>query len=600
MRDKKNDEGFGAISGANPGNFIVRGTTTNVPPDDDDSDGHLHISTELAEIIKKIAEMDTNVKKKGRKSKKSSQAVARGKNSQLEIVTQALVLIEDLYVHLPLKKAMHAVNPIQQLKLLEYAVSKTKDGLDHREFYDQMLSIFTELRDLHTAYFLPDPYSRCVAFLPFLIESFYESQDSNDRKYMVSKIYRGANVPESFKKGVVITHWNGIPLEQAVKKNGEDNAGSNKAARFARGLQRMTLRPLAMSKLPEEAWVDITYLKDDGQPGWVRFEWCYTQGLPERTGSVSDAKINTKDKGDIRAEMGIHLETEKSRRMKKRFYSRKQNAKIIEEAAKERGAEYTDIQSKIPDVFSARKYKKFGYIRIWTFDVNDVNEFVTEFIRLAKELPGGGLVIDVRGNGGGLIPAGENLLQVLTSEKIQPERFHFINSPVMLKLCKGNDRWLGEWVDSIERSIGTGEVFSQGFPLSTVKNGSCAHPGAKVLITDALCYSTADIFAAGFQDNGLGAILGVDETTGAGGANVWTHDLLCEYLPDDVPLRRLPDGSQFTVAIRRATRVGKNSGVPLEDLGVRPDIRYKMSKDDLLYGNVDLIKKAASILEIRG
>ena len=52
-----------------------------------------------------------------------------------------------------------------------------------------------------------------------------------------------------------------------------------------------------------------------------------------------------------------------------------------------------------------------------------------------------------------------------------------------------------------------------------------------MLITDALCYSAADIFAAGFQDNGLGAIVGTDAHTGAGGANVWTHDLLRMWLP---------------------------------------------------------------------
>jgi hypothetical protein len=34
------------------------------------------------------------------------------------IVEQALTLLERSYVHLPLKKAMHAVGPIQRLRLL--------------------------------------------------------------------------------------------------------------------------------------------------------------------------------------------------------------------------------------------------------------------------------------------------------------------------------------------------------------------------------------------------------------------------------------------------------------------------------------------------
>ena len=51
------------------------------------------------------------------------------------------------------------------------------------------------------------------------------------------------------------------------------------------------------------------------------------------------------------------------------------------------------------------------------------------------------------------------------------------------------------------------------------------------------------------------------------------------------------------VAARRSTRVGQRSGVPLEDLGVAPDERYFMTRDDLLQRNVDLIARAARILK---
>ena len=51
------------------------------------------------------------------------------------------------------------------------------------------------------------------------------------------------------------------------------------------------------------------------------------------------------------------------------------------------------------------------------------------------------------------------------------------------------------------------------------------------------------------------------------------------------------------VAARRSTRVGARSGVPLEDLGVVPDERYFMTRNDLLQHNVDLIAHAATILK---
>jgi hypothetical protein len=51
------------------------------------------------------------------------------------------------------------------------------------------------------------------------------------------------------------------------------------------------------------------------------------------------------------------------------------------------------------------------------------------------------------------------------------------------------------------------------------------------------------------------------------------------------------------VAIRRTLRVGEHSGTPVEDIGIKPDSRHAMTKDDLLQDNKDLIDKAAAILK---
>ena len=113
-------------------------------------------------------------------------------------------------------------------------------------------------------------------------------------------------------------------------------------------------------------------------------------------------------------------------------------------------------------------------------------------------------------------------------------------------------------------------------------------PGPVVLVTDALCYSTTDIFAAGFQDNQIGKVLGVDESTGAGGANVWEYPLICDLLrrPGQFP-RDLPGSASFRFAVRRVTRIGRASGLPLEDFGVRPDEVHEFTRRDVLKRNVD-------------
>lgn len=88
---------------------------------------------------------------------------------RLQIIDQALVLLQENYVHLKLKEAMHAVEPIQKLKLLEHQIRQTPESElpSDLDFYRQMSRIFNSLRDLHTNYLLPSPYNRLSAFVPF-------------------------------------------------------------------------------------------------------------------------------------------------------------------------------------------------------------------------------------------------------------------------------------------------------------------------------------------------------------------------------------------------------------------------------------------------
>ena len=70
------------------------------------------------------------------------------------IVEQALVLLEDNYVHLPLKSAMHAVNPVQRLRLLRARLGRQTDETmgSERVFHAELSAVFHSVRDLHTNY----------------------------------------------------------------------------------------------------------------------------------------------------------------------------------------------------------------------------------------------------------------------------------------------------------------------------------------------------------------------------------------------------------------------------------------------------------------
>ena len=107
--------------------------------------------------------------------------------------------------------------------------------------------------------------------------------------------------------------------------------------------------------------------------------------------------------------------------------------------------------------------------------------------------------------------------------------------------------------------------------------------GPVVAVVDSTTYSAADLFAAGFADNGIGTVVSVGRATGAGGANVWWADTLNSVLagtPQQLP--RLPKGVGFTMSVRRATRIGASDGAPIEDIGIVGHRTYAMTRDDLL------------------
>jgi Peptidase family S41 len=529
-------------------------------------------------------------------------------NQRKLLVDQAILLLEQNYVHLPLKVAMHAVNPVQRLRVLRARMDRQTQQTMEPEwsFHRQMSGIFHSVRDLHTNYLLPSPFAGKIAFLPFAIEKCVEG---GAERYLVTQTVVGFSAPP-FGRGVEVTHWNGTPIARAVALNGAQFAGSNEAANLARGLDSLTLRPLVIQTPPDEEWVIVTYLAAHGSTHELREQWKVVDNLPPMADLDMISVAATS--------MGLDLDSDEKSRAKKLLFTpevveleRGLSSAMLDEPAAVGGV---DIPTTMPGVFRAREIATahgiFGHLRIFTFSVQDPAAFRDEFVRLAAALPQNGLVLDVRDNGGGHIYASEFTLQTMTPRPIAPEPVQFISTPLNLRICRrhkdnaaGID--LGPWVDSLEMATETGSVFSAARSITPTDGanelGQTYH-GPVVLVTDARCYSATDIFSAGFSDHAIGKILGVDDNTGAGGANVWTHGLLSQLLQlpapadSESPYRALPNGANMRVSIRRTLRVGELSGTPVEDLGVRPDVMHKLTRADLLEENVDLLDAAGELL----
>jgi C-terminal processing protease CtpA/Prc len=514
-----------------------------------------------------------------------------------QIARLARVLLDEYYVHLPFKRAMHAIDPIRGLRLIE----QRADELDARSFHDEMLAVFADLRDRHTVYWVPAPYRNRAAALPFRVQRVIAR---GRRKYVVSEVSqpwlpRQPRDRPRFEPGVEVTHWNAVPVERAIALHARWDAGANADARLARGIAHLTDRPLTFLPLPDEDWVDVRFVAGRHAAtirlDWRVFELAAAPGIRERT-EVAEASAY---------ELGVDPVAEAVRRSQKlrlRPEYVKVEAQVAEGLSPEDPNDPRRPVSRLPEYLQyslqERGDQRYGYLRIRSFDVPSATALVQEVQDILEQLDArDGLIIDVRGNGGGKIEAGERLLQLFTPHVIQPEGVQFLSTPGTRRIVESAT--FAQWEPSLSLTEQTGETFSDALPLRKRYGASCNEIGQRyygpvVLIVDALCYSTTDVFAAGFQDNDVGCkIIGTDRCTGAGGGNPWSVDAIEFQAKQDW---ERPEGVSFDIAVRRSLRVGDRAGVPLEGIGVTPDEVHELTERDVMGENEDLIDAAIARL----
>jgi C-terminal processing protease CtpA/Prc len=519
-------------------------------------------------------------------------------------VDQAIMFLESFYAHLPLKSSMYAVDPVRRLRLLRHRLPGAKSSIEaDLSFHGEMTEIFTSVRDMHTRYFLPVPFQSAGAYLPFDVETYF---NGDERKFVATHFAEWCTSPKAtFHSGVEVLSWNGVPIARAVEIAANQSSGSNPAARSANGLMRLTKRSLGTVSPPDEEWVIVGYRTSKGKNDEVRIEWRVFPTLPPENGSQPGRPGSKNTKISVAHEVDQHRQI---RKLISAPHIVTKSAKLARAADKKRFLE-GKTDTVMVDDFKAKIVKSgqinYGYIRIFKFSMEEPEAFVQEFKRLLSCLPANGLIIDVRDNPGGKIVAAERILQLLTPRRpIEPERLYFINTPRTLELCelqaKGYD--LFSWIPSIARAMETGATFSASFPINSeadyCNDLEPVYSGPVVLVTNALTYSAAEFFAAGFQDHHIGTILGADSATGAAGAHVKDYDTLRKFFEKarDSPLMKaLPNQAGMTIALRRSARVGLHAGAEVEDFGVTPDILCRMTLGDLLKENADLIKYACSL-----
>jgi hypothetical protein len=524
---------------------------------------------------------------------------------RLRLIAGIETVLGGVYTHLPLKRARYGTDPVQRLRILRSQV----DLFSNDAFHFELADILTRLRDAHTRYAGPTSLQSKIAALPFLVEMIGSVSAPT---YVVTKV--GAGLPATFKPGVVLEYWNGVPIDRAVQRYSEAEVGGRPDSQRAWATQSLTLRSLRYGPPPDEHWVIVGYRSTTntgaatGPAREVKIPWRI----------IDPSMIDETQAGGPSGRVGKRLRRTRAvdpaaaavRQAKMLLFA--PGALLDEQPTPPQAATGTRrkpptadlIQTSLPKTLSARSIAAsggaYGYLRIYAFDT-EPNRFINELIRLIGLLPDRGLILDLRANPGGYILSSELALQLFTPKPIQPTRFSVLATPFtrdMATLASLADE-LAPWKASLEAAVRNGELYSQPIPITDPADCNAIgqrYGGPVVLVADSTTYSAGDLFTAGFVDNDIGPYVCVGEATGAGGANVWEYvDLRSALTNSPIQLPDLPDGIGVSLSFRRATRSGPNEGAPIEDVGIQ-GTSYAMTRDDLLAANRDLIAHCITLL----
>lgn len=534
-------------------------------------------------------------------------------NDRKALIDQAILSLDNFYVHRDLKWAKHAVDAGCALRSLR----RTCDRLGDAQFHQRVSAILKSLRDIHTVYILPEPYRRLVAFLPFTMAVCRDGEgDAAPERFLATRLLPGF-LPKHFTVGCEILTWNGLPIGTAVREAGERECAANDAAQVALGVRLMTIRWLGTSTFPPANWVTLGYLDAAKRYREMRLSWRLLE-LRQDSDLILPIQAVWKLEDETASPQATQAALDQRSLVEEGTVQQmfESVASVMKAAAPTRTrplAKRTDVivPRGASPYFSAEAWRTtidgqevdFGHLHIHSFHAPSPEEFVDKFRKLLLKMPPDFLLLDVRSNPGGDLNAAECIVQFLTPREVEPLPFQF-RATRTLERFVSNDGGVpqadnGPWVDRVADSVANGQQYSRPGPLTERKwanHFGQEYYGTVGLLFDAITYSSGDIFTAQFADLEVGPLLGVDPRTGGGGGNMVFHGTVAGLAPEALGVRALPKGARLHFAIRRCLRNGRESGELIEEVGIPAEHVLPVSSDDLLTGDRDLMHRAAGHL----
>ena len=526
-------------------------------------------------------------------------------------------VLSGYFAHAPLKSAPQRARAgsasVRQVSGALARLARARE-LAQSDFEQGVLNAVTRLRDVHTGYTLSSPTNEELVYLPFLLRRY---QDARRReRYVVVRVRRGS-LPRGSKLdvGAEVTHWDGRAIGDAVEANGALEEGAHPEARRALGLAVLTSRWAGGSPKLTSRKVEVTF-EMGGRRYVETFRWRNDMSVGPHVRNILQAR-------DVAfPHLSMNRITRIEQLWRRRLFARPNvlnHHRVTLTPVRldpRRFANRARFELDFEPMTLRCAHGEFAYVRIRSFDFDPA--FVLRFMELLKVMPQDGLILDLRENPGGSIQNAEKMLQLLTNKRVRSTGFRFVATPETERLtappADGNPVTpqavrLFPWHAGIRRANrrranGRGR-YSEILPLTNDGEMTALgqrYYGPSLVIVDALTFSAAEMFAAGFQDNRIGRVLCAGDTRTAGaGAWVWALDELRKLL--GAGDGGLLAGSMLQFSALQCVRIqrgGRGFGRPFEGTGIEADIRHLLTEEDVHQHAADLLVTAADVLAREG
>jgi hypothetical protein len=493
------------------------------------------------------------------------------------VLGQARMILEEIYVHMEVKLKDFGpdANPVPALNIIQ----KQIDTISDLDFHKQLSDIFFRLRDLHSLYYLPRPFSCYETFLPFDLKEVRTPDgkiviavsEVGDDEQMLKLLPKPFNV----KVGDIITSYDGLSITDAINAKMPRSLGANPGASRRNSIKALKYLQHNLDFLP---------VKDS-----IKLEFQNSEGIKYKTELPWIALTNWSCIAEEHAPVGNNLVTNNPFSLKLKPKTKKPSKTRGETPQGHTGEPslYWQINKSV--------YGNFGYIQLTSFtpDVFTTGEVVTSIKNLLRnELKNtDGLMFDLRGNPGGQLPLAERLIQLISPREIVPSTYYLKNSPANLFYMNNVDN-LDPFTIALNEADRLGLPYTEQLPIDSFEHindlGQVYFKPVTVFV-DSACYSACETFASLVQDFKVGTIFGEDLSTGGGGANVYSlNEMLGGFGDMDTGhFKQLYHGQNISFAFRESFRGGINKNVHIEDAGVKADRLSPPSMSDLFNATND-------------